>query len=101
MAEIKHIRISVKDFEMNADMFFKILRCIKKHEPEIWSEIKATTIDGLESALGKVSTGERQLTIPDVTHPVCHLCKDTGWIFIPNFGGGGTTERCLCGANGG
>lgn len=33
----------------------------------------------------------------DVTRLVCQLCKDTGWYFVPNFGGGGTTHRCLCG----
>jgi hypothetical protein len=33
----------------------------------------------------------------DSSHDLdCSMCHGTGWQFIPNFGGGGTTTRCDC-----
>ena len=48
-------------------------------------------------ALAKRSDENSGLHKHVVNHPVCHLCRDTGWYFIPNFAGGGQTVRCGCG----
>jgi len=51
----------------------------------------------LERREAKISHESSGLNKPVVNHPVCHLCRDTGWYFIPNFAGGGQTVRCGCG----
>jgi len=53
--------------------------------------------DAKDSALAELSHESSGLNKPVVNHPVCHLCRDTGWYFIPNFAGGGQTVRCGCG----
>lgn len=66
MANIKDVKVTISAVSMNGEIYFKLLKLIKKHEPEIWDEIKDTVFDSLDSAAAKADASENGLHIQNV-----------------------------------
>jgi len=66
MADIKDVKVTISGVSMNGETYFKLLRLIKKHEPEIWDEIKDTVFDSLDSAAVKADASANGLHLQNV-----------------------------------
>ena len=66
MGNIKDVTVTIKEVSMNGETYFKVLRLIKKHEPEIWDEIKDTVFDSLDSAAAKADASANGLHLQNV-----------------------------------
>ena len=48
---MKNVRITIKELEMNGNILLRILRLLKKYEPEIYMEIKTELSDSVNKLL--------------------------------------------------
>ena len=81
MGNLKKVRITIERIELSADMYFKILRCIKKHEPEIWKEIKEVLIEDMDGAAANIGTSGNSLH----NHFVSASLLEGSWNFAQDF----------------
>jgi hypothetical protein len=80
MAYVKDVKVTISGVSMNGETYFKLLKLIKKNEPEIWNEIKDTVFDSLDSAVANVNASKNGLHLQNVTKRFSWRSFWYGWI---------------------
>ena len=66
-----------------------------KFLPDLIKQVQDEVLTDILNAVN-VSVNEMVNKKQPSINPKCSKCRDTGWFFVPKFGGGGSEKKCDC-----